>query len=115
MSFSICVAAVVLVAACGPRFTNENIDVVNKEFEAGEKVGKGAVSPKEVESILGQPTHVEHYILTLETQKKELQGTRYYYHQDGQKIELHFLDNKLISRVPLLDSKAATPPSKAEP
>ena len=30
---------------------------------------------------------------------KELPGVRYYYEQDGQTVELHFIDNKLIRRV----------------
>lgn len=99
------------IAGCGPRITNQNVDVVNKRFEVAEQIGKG-VSPKEVESVLGQPKRVEAYTLTLETQKKELEGLRYYYEQDGQRIELHFLDNKLISRVPKLDAKPPTPPVK---
>jgi hypothetical protein len=107
-----CFSSLLLLAGCGPRITNENIEVVNKRFEATEQIGKG-VSPKEVESILGQPKRVEAYTLTLETQKKELEGLRYYYEQDGERIELHFLDNKLISRVPNLDAKLATPPTKS--
>src|SRR6188768_2956629 len=99
-----------LLAACGRHFSNENIQVVNREFEAADKAAKGGVSPKEVESILGPPKRVESYRLELETQKKELDGVRYYYEQDGQTIELHFLDNKLISKVPLLNSK----PQQAE-
>lgn len=99
------------MAGCGPRITNQNIDVVNKRFEVTEQIGKG-VSPKEVESVLGEPKRVEAYTLTLETQKKELEGLRYYYEQDGQRIELHFLDNKLISRVPQLNAKPPEPPVK---
>ena len=106
------ISSLLLLTGCGPRITNENIEVVNKRFEATEQIGKG-VSPKEVESILGQPKRVEAYTLTLETQKKELEGLRYYYEQDGERIELHFLDNKLISRVPNLDAKVATPPTKS--
>jgi hypothetical protein len=103
------IAAALLVVSCGPRFTNKNLEVVNREFESGERT-KGGVSTKEVESILGPPKRVETYRLELETQKKELDGVRYYYEQEGQTIELHFLDNKLISKVPLLNSK----PQQAE-
>lgn len=106
------ISSLLLLTGCGPRITNENIEVVNKRFETTEQIGKG-VSPKEVESILGQPKRVEAYTLTLETQKKELEGLRYYYEQDGERIELHFLDNKLISRVPNLDARHATPPTKS--
>jgi hypothetical protein len=105
------VIAILANAGCGPRFTNENIDVVNKRFETAEQLGKG-VSPKEVESVLGQPKRVEAYTLTLETQKKELEGVRYYYEQDGERLELHFLDNKLISRVPKLNARPPEPPAK---
>ena len=106
-----CISSFFLLAGCGPKITNENIEVVNKRFEANEQTGKG-LTPKEVESILGQPNRVENYTLTLQTQKKELEGVRYYYEQDGERIELHFLDNKLISRVPKFDTKPATPPMK---
>lgn len=103
--------AVFCLTGCGPKITNENIEVVNKRFDVTEQVGKG-ISPKEVESVLGQPKRVETYTLTLQTQKKELEGIRYYYEQDGQRIELHFLDNKLISRLPKLDAKVEGPPTK---
>ncbi len=107
------VLAGLALTACGPRITNENIAVVNREFEAGEKLGsKGGVSPKEVESILGQPRHVETKTIPLETQKKEVELVRYYYEQDGQTIEMHFLDNKLISNVPKLGPKAPPPTLK---
>jgi hypothetical protein len=44
-----------LLAGCGPRITDANIDVVNQQFEAAEKTLRSGVTPKEVESILGQP------------------------------------------------------------
>jgi hypothetical protein len=100
------------LSACGPRFTNKNIEVVNNEFTNADRFGKGGVSPKEVESVLGPPKRVETYRLELETQKKELDGVRYYYEQDGQVLELHFLDNKLISKVPTLAEKSEPPAEK---
>ena len=100
-------AASLLLAGCGPSISNSNLEVVNNEFESSD-AAKGGVSPKEVESILGPPKRVEAYRLELETQKKELDGLRYYYEQDGQTIELHFLDNKLISKVPMLNAPAQT-------
>ena len=111
VAFSLALA----LAGCGPRITDANIEVVNKQFDAADRSLRGGVSPKEVESILGQPKQVETYTLPLETQKKELNGMRYYYEQDGRRIELHFLDNKLISRVPELDAGPSTPPTKSEP
>lgn len=105
----------VAFAGCGPRITNANIDVVNKEFQAAEKAGKGGVSLKEVESILGQPTHIETTTLPLESQKKEVEVVRYYYQQDGQTVELHFFNNRLIGRVAHLDEKPETAPTKSTP
>lgn len=99
-------ASALLLVGCNSRFTNKNIDIVNREFAQDENIGKGGVSPKEVESILGPPKRVVPYRLQLETQKKELDGVRYYYEQDGETLELHFLDNKLISRVPKLGQSA---------
>ena len=109
ISFPVLVA--LLTASCGPRFTNANIDVVNREFDTVDRLGKGGVSGKEVEAILGPPKRVESYKLELQTQKKELDGVRYYYEQDGQTLELHFLDDKLISKVPAL-KLPATPVAK---
>lgn len=98
---------------CGPHITNANIDVVNKQREALEKVGKG-ISPKEVESILGQPNQIEATKLPLETQKKEVDVVRYFYQQDGETVVLHFVDNKLVSEVPGFGQQQATkePPKK---
>jgi hypothetical protein len=100
-----------LLAACGPRITNENLDVVNHQREVLEKAGKG-LSPKEVESILGQPQRAESFKIPLETRKPMLDGLRYFYQQDGETVELHFVDNKLISEIPKFGQKPATPPTK---
>ena len=93
-------------AGCGPRITNQNLAVVNRQRAALEKAGKG-LSPKEVESILGQPTRTETFKIPLETQKSVLDGVRYFYKQGDETLELHFVDNKLISDVPLLSPKDA--------
>ena len=87
--------------ACGPRITNRNIAVVNQQKSALEKVGKG-LSPKEVESILGQPARIETFKIPLESQKSLLDGVRYFYGQGHETLELHFVDNKLISDLPEL-------------
>ena len=84
--------------ACGPRITNANLEAVESQRVALEKLNKG-ISPKEVESILGQPTRSETTQLPLETQKKEVDVVRYFYEQDGQTVALHFVDGKLISSV----------------
>ncbi len=105
-SFSILALA---LTGCGPNITDANIEVVNKQRESLDKAGKG-ISPKEVEAILGPPTKSHTAKLALETQKKEVDVVRYDYKQEGQTIELHFLDNKLINEVPKLH--AAGQPGK---
>jgi hypothetical protein len=102
---------VFVIAACGPRITNDNLDIVEKERTGREEIGKG-ISPKEVESILGQPTRSETTKLALETQKKEVEVVRYYYEQDGDQLALHFVDGKLISPVPKLGAPKQLPPQK---
>ena len=97
-----------LSAACGPRITNANLEVVERERVNRDTSGRG-IGPKEVESILGQPTRSETTKLALETQKKEVDVVRYYYVQDGEEIALHFVDGKLISSVPKLGSLPQSP------
>jgi hypothetical protein len=104
-------ALIPALAACGPRITNDNLEVVNHQRQALEKLGKG-LSPKEVESILGQPRRAETFTIPLETRKPTLDGLRYFYEQDGETVELHFVDNKLISEIPKLGQTPATPPTK---
>ncbi|MEI6712719.1 MAG: hypothetical protein WCO60_03140 [Verrucomicrobiota bacterium] len=87
-------------SACKPEITNANIEAVNSRKEKADLAGRKSLTPKEVESILGLPDRVENTTIELETQKKQVPVTRYYYEQDGQVIELHFFDNKLINRVP---------------
>ncbi len=96
---------------CGPHITNANIEVVNRQREGLEKVGKG-ISPKEVESILGQPSSIEATKLPLETQKKEVDVVRYFYQQDGETVVLHFVDNKLVSEVTPFGHKGHAPAQK---
>ena len=84
-------------AACGPRVTNRNIDALNAQFDAAEKNGKG-LSVKEVEAILGQPNKQESFPIEMQT-VKELPGVRYSYEENGQTVELHFIDSKLQNRV----------------
>ncbi len=85
------------LAACGPQVADRNIDALNQMYEAAERSGK-SLSIKEVEAVLGQPKKVESFPIEMQT-TKELPGVRYYYDQNGQTIELHFIDNKLIRRV----------------
>jgi hypothetical protein len=101
----ILLAIAMALSGCGKRITNENIDALNQQLDrvenAAARDGKiKGISPKEVESVLGQPTRVETFKIPLETQKPLLDGARYYYTQDGETVVVHFVDNKLISRVP---------------
>ena len=93
------------LSACGPRLANRNIDALNEQFEAAEKVGK-SLSVKEVEAILGQPTREENFPIEMQT-TRELQGLRYYYAAGGKTVELHFIDNKLIRRAQHLEDSTA--------
>lgn len=85
------------LTACGPRVADRNIDALNRLYESAERSGK-TLTIKEVESVLGQPTRVEQFPIEMQT-TKELPGVRYYYKQNGQTVELHFVDNKLIQKV----------------
>lgn len=105
------IALSVAFSACGPTITNDNLKVVDEQRAKLEGTGKG-LSPKEVESILGQPKRIETAKLSLETQKKEVDVVRYYYQQNGETLELHFVDNKLIHDAPRLGQPVETPPVK---
>ena len=102
------------LSACGPRVTNRNIDALNTQIDAGR-----TLSRKEVEAILGQPTRQETYQIEQQT-IRELPMVRYYYGENGQTVELHFIDNKLQNRVlhfgekPSSDAPLHMPP-KAKP
>jgi len=105
MAATLLLPLVFLLPGCGPRVTNANIDAVNREYEAAEKTGT-AVTLKEVESILGQPTRVVAFPIE-KPSVKELPGARYYYEQGGHTVELLFIDGKLIRRVPHFGEKEA--------
>ena len=55
------------------------------------------MSQKEVESILGNPDRTEKVDLELETQKKTMAITRYYYDHNGQTIVLDFQNGRLAN------------------
>jgi hypothetical protein len=104
-------AAPVAFCACKPEIKVSNIEAVNARHEAAQSSTRSHLSPKEVESILGQPTRIERTELELETQKKQIPVTRYYYEQGGKSLEVHFIDNKLVSKIPnFSDQEAANRP-----
>jgi E3 ubiquitin-protein ligase DOA10 len=83
--------AVLAATGCEKRFENRNLEQVRQNM-----------SQKEVESILGQPKRTEKAELELETDKKTMVITRYYYEQNGQTIVLHLQNGKLINDPDLL-------------
>jgi hypothetical protein len=110
MLFSVLFSALAFgLAGCRPHVTNRNIDALNRLYETAEKSGK-SISIKEVESVLGHPVKVESFPIEMKT-TKELPVVRYYYKQDGQTVELHFIENKLIRRV---QHFGATPEPESE-
>ncbi len=62
------------------------------------------LTPKEVESVLGQPERIERFTLTRPA-VKEFEGMRMVYLQDGKKIVLHFVDGKMVRDVPEFGEK----------
>ena len=86
-------AALILVATamlattgCEREFANRNLEQL-----------KPNMSQKEVESIIGNPDRIEKADLELETQKKTMSITRYFYNQKGQTIVLQFQNGRLIN------------------
>jgi hypothetical protein len=79
-------AAVLAIDGCQREFANRNLEQV-----------KPNMSQKEVESILGNPDKTEKVDLELETQKKTMTITRYYYNQNGETVVLHFQNGRLIN------------------
>jgi hypothetical protein len=79
-------ASMLAMTGCKRDFANRNIDQV-----------KANMSQKEVESILGNPDRTEKVDLELETQKKTMAITRYYYDHNGQTIVLDFQNGRLAN------------------
>src|ERR1700730_3938020 len=80
------VAAVLAIAGCQREFANRNLEQL-----------KPNMSQKEVESILGNPDRTEKVDLELETQKKTMAITRYFYNHKGQTIMLQFQNGRLVN------------------
>src|SRR6516225_11475979 len=79
-------AAMLATSGCEREFANRNLEQV-----------KLNMSQKEVESIIGNPDRIEKAELELETQKKTMSITRYFYNQKGQTIVLQFQNGRLIN------------------
>jgi hypothetical protein len=76
--------ACMLLQGCERKLTNANLACVKMDM-----------SPKEVESILGQPTRQEAREMPLMADAKTLAIQRYIYEQDGKTVVIHFVDGKL--------------------
>ena len=63
------------------------------------------MTQKEVESILGNPDRTEKVDLELETQKKTMAITRYFYVHNGETVVLHFQNGRLINEPEKLQEK----------
>jgi hypothetical protein len=78
--------AILIMTGCQREFGNRNLAQV-----------KINMTQKEVESILGNPDKTEKVDLELETQKKTMAITRYFYNHDGETVVLHFQNGRLIN------------------
>jgi hypothetical protein len=88
------VAAILTITGCQREFANRNLEQL-----------KLNMSQKEVESILGDPDRTEKVDVELETQKKTMAITRYYYNQNGETVVLHFQNGRLINAPSRLKEK----------
>ena len=79
-------AAMLATTGCEREFANRNLEQL-----------KPNMTQKEVESIIGNPDRIEKADLELETQKKTMSITRYFYNQRGQTIVLQFQNGRLIN------------------
>src|SRR6266446_3829464 len=79
-------AALLAIAGCEREFASRNLEQL-----------KLNMSPKEVESIIGDPDRTEKADLELETQKKTMTILRYFYHHKGQTIVLQFQNGHLMN------------------
>jgi hypothetical protein len=78
--------AMLATTGCEREFANRNLEQL-----------KPNMSQKEVESIIGNPDRIEKADLELETQKKTMSITRYFYNQKGQTVVLQFQNGRLIN------------------
>ncbi len=94
--------ALTVLTACGPRITDANLAEVKPDM-----------TTKEVESILGPPTRSDSPPELKLPTYKTLQVTRYYYEQNGEKVVLTFVGDRLASGG--IDGTFATPVMATNP
>lgn len=86
--------------SCGKRITDRNLAAVRPDMSA-----------KEVESILGPPTQIKTLEMTLQTQMKTLPATTYFYEQDGQRVEIYFVGDKMVKKIGAFEPTPTPTPS----
>src|SRR5271155_4439165 len=86
--------AMLMMTGCQKEFGNRNLAELRPNM-----------TQKEVESILGNPDRTEKVDLELETQKKTMAITRYFYVHDGETVVLHFQNGRLINEPEKLKEK----------
>ena len=110
-TFTVFILAPMLVfTGCEKRVSVENLDTLNRQQEVAlkrasrvEQVKEG-LTMKEVESVLGAPEKVRQGKIGVEV-RKDFALTTWTYQQDGQSIELSFIDGKLQGKVPKFGEK----------
>jgi hypothetical protein len=85
---------ILMMTGCRREFGNRNLAQLRTNM-----------TQKEVESILGNPDRTEKVDLELETQKKTMAITRYFYAHDGEMVVLHFQNGRLINEPEKLKEK----------
>ena len=83
--------AVLMLDGCKREIANRNLEQVRK-----------SMSPKEVETILGQPDSTDRKDDDGDGEKRNAGLITYYYMQDGQKIALEFQNGRLVREPNLL-------------
>jgi hypothetical protein len=83
--------AVLMLGGCKREIANRNLQQVRKNM-----------SPKEVETILGQPDSTDRKDDDGDGEKRYAGLITYYYVQDGQKIALQFFNGHLVREPDLL-------------
>ena len=85
---------ILMMTGCRREFGNRNLAQLRTNM-----------TQKEVESILGNPDRTEKVDLELETQKKTMAITRYFYIHDGETVVLHFQNGRLTNEPEKLKEK----------
>jgi hypothetical protein len=80
-------AACLALDGCQRKLTDQNLSCLKQDM-----------SPKEVESILGQPNKQDMRELPLQADVKTLPVLRYVYEQNGKTVTIHFVDGKMIGQ-----------------